>query len=297
MTETKDFDRRLGDWLEEGAQTIPDWLVEQALDQAHATRQVGAGIRWPWPTRPVSRLRLAVVLVLVLATLLAIAVGIGSNRRQVSPTRLLVTEAGGCWDDGTPTAVAIEGPMTIPDSNVLVDLPDLHQLTSIGQAMPGVVGLGDGVPGLSYGYEADGNTVYLLTAARGIVVAEVTEARSHGSLTGVRLGATPGSFVTGLRDIAGFTVSDPTSVGFAGLPAVAAEVSSGTASGWRHIDRRTSEGELGCVVDFTLPSRVTVVDVEGLLVLVQVWAADEEKLRAWVPAADALLESIRLSLG
>jgi hypothetical protein len=295
MTATHDFDRRIGEWLEEGAETIPDWLVEQALDQAHATRQMSPGIRWPWATRPVGRLRLALVIALALATLLAIAVGVGSIRTPDGPSRVLLTGAGGCWLGETPTAIDIQDPMAIPDSDVLVRLPDLRQMASGAQAAPGVFGLGDGVRGLSYGYESDGDAVYVSSAARGIVVAEVTMARSHGSLTGVRLGETPETFVAGLRDFAGFTVLDPEPVRFAGLRAFAAHVSTDATKGWKHIDRLSRVGKLGCVMDFALPSRVTVADVDGTLVLVQVWAASEEGLRTWLPGSDAVLESMRFS--
>lgn len=47
MTSMSDFDRRLGAWLEDGPQTIPDWLVEQSIEDAHATEQLRAGVRWP----------------------------------------------------------------------------------------------------------------------------------------------------------------------------------------------------------------------------------------------------------
>jgi hypothetical protein len=295
MTSVNDFDRRLGEWLEDGAQTVPDWLVEQALDQAHATPQLGAGIQWPWVPHSVGRLRLGVT-ALVLATLVAITVGVGSNRSPQLPSRLVVPDARACWSDGRPLTLAIQDPMAIPDADVRVHLREVQQVISSAQAMPGVLGLGDGVPGLSYGYEEDGDAVFVSSAARGIVVAEVTSAQSHGSLAGVRLGETPESFVAGLRDIAGYTVLDPTRVRFADYPAVAAHVSV-ASSGWKHIDRRSSEGDLDCVVDFTLPSRVTVVDVDDLLVLVQVWAASEEGLRPWLPIADAALASMRLSRG
>lgn len=296
MSATHDFDRRIAEWLEEGAQTIPEWLVEQALDQAHATPQMSPGIRWPWATRPVGGLRRVVVVVaLVLATLLAIAVGVGSNRAPDGPSRLLLTWVGGCFLGATLSDIEIQDPMTIPDSDVLVRLPDLRKMASGAQAAPGVFGLGDGVRGLSYGYESEGDAVYVSSAARGIVVAEVTMARSHGSLTGARLGETPEGFVAGLRDIAGFTVVDPEPVRFAERRAFAAHVSTDDTTGWKHIDRHSRVGTPGCVMDFALPSRVTVVDVDGTLVLVQVWAASEEGLRTWLPGADAILESMRIS--
>jgi hypothetical protein len=296
MTATHDFDRRIGDWLEEGAQTVPEWLVEQALDQAHATPQMRPGMRLPWETRPVGGLRRAVVVIaLVLATLLAIVVGVGSNRAPDGPSRLLLTRVGGCFLGATLSDIDIQDPMTIPDSDVLVRLPDFRQMASGAQAAPGVFGLGDGVRGLSYGYESHGDAVYVSSAARGVVVAEVTMARSHGSLTGARLGETPEGFVAGLRDVAGFTVVDPEPVRFAELRAFAAHVSTDSTTGWKHIDRHSRIGTPGCVVDFALPSRVTVVDVDGTLVLVQVWAASEEGLRTWLPGADAILESMRIS--
>lgn len=49
---TTEFDRRVGDWLEEGPQSVPDWLVDAALAEAHTTAQLSAGIhlplRLPW---------------------------------------------------------------------------------------------------------------------------------------------------------------------------------------------------------------------------------------------------------
>jgi hypothetical protein len=48
MNPQRSYDQRLDDWLEEGAQSVPDWLVEAALEQAHATPQLGRGFRLPW---------------------------------------------------------------------------------------------------------------------------------------------------------------------------------------------------------------------------------------------------------
>jgi hypothetical protein len=46
------YDRRIGDWLEEGPQGPPDWLVDGALEQAGALPQLRGGPRLPrlrWP--------------------------------------------------------------------------------------------------------------------------------------------------------------------------------------------------------------------------------------------------------
>ena len=296
MTATNDLDRRIGDWLEEGAQAIPDWLVEQALDQAHATPQLDPGIRWPWAALPVSGLRRTLVIALILATLLAIAVGVGSNRRADEPTRVPASGFG-CWSQERSPALPLRDPLAVPDSDVRVHLAATPEMLSTAQGRSGVIGLGDGVPGLSYGYEVVGSAIYLSTSARGIVIADVTRATSHAPATGgIVVGRDPASFVAGLRDVVGLAVSEPGVAQFADRPAVSANVSAGAASGWKHIDvqiRRDQPPD--CVVDFTLPSRVTVADVDGLLVLVQVWAADEEGLQAWLPTATALVETMRLS--
>ena len=48
MNPERGYDQRLSDWLEDGVQSVPDWLVEAALEQAHATPQQRRGIRLPW---------------------------------------------------------------------------------------------------------------------------------------------------------------------------------------------------------------------------------------------------------
>jgi hypothetical protein len=295
MTATHDFDRRIGEWLQEGAQTIPEWLVEQALDQAHATPQLRPGIRLPWTTRPVSGVRRAVVLALILATLLAIAVGVGSSRRAEEPTRV-PAPGFGCWSQERSPALPIRDPLAVPDSDIRVHVAATPEMLSTAQGRSGVIGLGDGVPGLSYGYEVVGSAVYLSTTARGIVIADVTRATSHAPATGgLLVGRDPASFVAGLRYVVGLAVSEPEVIQFADRPAVSASVSAGAASGWKHIDRKNRLTGPDCVVDFTLTSSVRVVDVDGLLVLVQIWAANEEGLRAWLPTATVLLETVRLS--
>lgn len=298
MNAMTEFDRRLGDWLEDGPQTVPDWLVEEALGQVRATSQIGPGIRLQWTIRPSNRLRLALVVAVVVAALLAIAVGVGSLVQPDVPTRQLIPGGAPGCSPTAPVALSGSGPITIPGTQVTVHMPAVQGLMSSGQAsVDGMIGFADGAPGLSYGLEPDPSGVSVSSRARGIVVAEVTQAISHAPATGgIRVGTDPATFVAGLRDTIGLAVLDPIPVSVDGHPAIRAMVSSdglrtGTPPRWTHIDRPG----LGCVVDFTLPSRVTVVDVGGALVLVQVWAANERELRAWLPTADALLESLRLS--
>src|SRR5215218_7281591 len=70
----REFDRRLGDWLEDGAQTAPDWVVEDAIQVAHATPQLGAGVRLPWFGRGLSAPSLGQLVPLAAGALGALAV-------------------------------------------------------------------------------------------------------------------------------------------------------------------------------------------------------------------------------
>lgn len=297
MNAMTDFDRRLGDWLEDGPQTVPDWLIEEALGQARATSQLSRRIQVPWTIPPSNRLRLATAIAVVLVALLAIAVGVGSLVPPDAPSRQLIPGGVPACSPSAPVALFGRDPMTIPGTKITVHMPAVQGVMSSGQAaVDGMIGFADGAPGLSYGLEPDPSGVTVSSRARGIVVADVTQAISHAPATGgIRVGTDPATFVAGLRDTIGLAVLDPTAVSVDGHQAISAMVSSdglrtGSAPGWTHIDRPG----LGCVVDFTLPSKITVIDVDGALVLVQVWAANEQELRAWLPTADALLESLRL---
>jgi hypothetical protein len=240
-------------------------------------------------------LLLVVVVAFVAASLLAVGGAVGSSPRASDPPRLVIADSLPCWSDEPLPELQLQESMAIPDSNIRIRLPSVQRSMTNVQGAPGALGLGEAVNGLSYGRLAADQTKYVSTNARGILIAEVTEARSHGSLKGKRLGSDAATIVAGLRTVAGFSVLDPARDRLAGLPAVSAEVSTSGLEGWKHIDRRTSAGDLGCVADFTLPSRVTAVDVQGAVVLVQVWAADNEGLRQWLPTADGLLKRLQLS--
>ena len=69
-----EFDRRLGDWLEDGAQTVPDWVVDDSIQRAHGTPQLGAGLRLPWLGRGLSAPSLGRLIPLAAGALGALAV-------------------------------------------------------------------------------------------------------------------------------------------------------------------------------------------------------------------------------
>lgn len=300
MSTGTDFDRRLARWLEDGVHSVPDWLVGRALDEAHATPQLGRGIRSPWVLPRVGGLKVAIVLGIMATALLAIASGAGSKPpgelAGEVPTMLPLESVTPCWgDEDAPVPLVVEDQIAIPETDLRVHLTPAPLSLLSAQSAARVIGFGDGVPGLGYGFVSSAEGDFVSSSARGIVIAVVTQAQSHGSLDGRPLGDTPEAFVVGLRDVAGFMVIGQAPANLAGRPAVRAHVSTVGLRDWKHIDARTRVGGLACVADFTLPSRITVLDVDGALVVVQVWAATDEGLQSWIGKADALLQQVGLS--
>jgi hypothetical protein len=88
MTRVRSYEERIGNWLEEGAQTIPDWVVDDALNRAHATSQLGAGLRLPWIGRRMPGSALTRVVPLAVGALGALAVVVAFVLGLVSAPRI-----------------------------------------------------------------------------------------------------------------------------------------------------------------------------------------------------------------
>jgi hypothetical protein len=99
MTAVNDFDRVLGEWLDEGPNRAPDRPVELAMEHArsHPRRRDPLGFLRPDPMAPRSRglgmgLRPGLVLAVLGLLLAAVAIGVGGSRQpsvvapETSPT-------------------------------------------------------------------------------------------------------------------------------------------------------------------------------------------------------------------
>ena len=100
-----DFDRQLGDWLEDGPQTIPDWVLDEALARAHVAPQMGAGLRLPWTGRTVPSPALGRLAPLLAGAIGALAVVAAFALGLLSAPRI---------GDGPPTPTHVVTPSATP---------------------------------------------------------------------------------------------------------------------------------------------------------------------------------------
>lgn len=172
----------------------------------------------------------------------------------------------------------------------------LHGRVAVGYSLPPETGLTVVMAGGSLGFVA-GRT-------RGIAVVDVTETRRHGSLIQQPpLGTDARTFFEELEkrlpytrgQVIDFDVLDLTSTTLGGRPAWSGVVTWSEVQ-WTHIDRATyGSTDSACALEFDVPHRLFVVDVGPAVVAVQIWAATEPELIAWLPDAIGLAGSLRLS--
>lgn len=124
MTALNDFDRVLGEWLDEGPNRAPDRPVELAMEHArsHPRRRDPLGFLRPDPMAPRSRgtgmaLRPGLVLAVLGLLLAAVAIGVGGSRQ---PSVVV--------PDASPTTSPIASPTPFPSptgaasAGILVEL-------------------------------------------------------------------------------------------------------------------------------------------------------------------------------
>jgi hypothetical protein len=124
MTALNDFDRVLGEWLDDGPNRSPDRPIELAMEHArsHPRRRDPLGFLRPDPMAPRSRglgmgLRPALVLAVLGLLLAAVAIGVGGSRQPA----LVVPEASPSASPiGSPSPLA--SPTGPASAGILVDL-------------------------------------------------------------------------------------------------------------------------------------------------------------------------------
>ena len=128
------------------------------------------------------------------------------------------------------------------------------------------------------------------------MIASVRQALTHPCPMGtgpsrVDIGDASADFLADLHRIAGvaFRATAPTTLD--GYPALETTVDV-RASMCNYADLHWPNLGLGPGLILHVPSRLTVADVEGETVLVQIWAATEADLAAWIPVATPFVDSI-----
>lgn len=105
----------------------------------------------------------------------------------------------------------------------------------------------------------------------------------------------PSTFLEDLHTIAGvgFGTTAPSTLD--GRPALTVRVNP-TASRCNNADFPSDfhTGSAGGddFISLKMPSQLTIVEVDGVTVLVDIWARTEAELSTWLPAANAIVESI-----
>jgi hypothetical protein len=136
----------------------------------------------------------------------------------------------------------------------------------------------------------------VLPRARGVKVIDVSGATAHYS-DGRPIGVDAASFLAGLaaNTILDLEVGEVTETRLGARRALMADIRSRDIEAHRengtlaHLDK---EGDPGSgIIDLWQPSRLIVADVDEAILVVQVWAASEEDLGAWLPEAERLVAS------
>jgi hypothetical protein len=130
---------------------------------------------------------------------------------------------------------------------------------------------------------------------RGIVVAALDGPVVHpcpesGTGSRIVIRSAPQEFLDDLRGHAGVALSAVVPTRFDGRPAVVTTVVPGQ-SRCTFTDFHTGND----YVLLNLPSRLILVDVDGMTVLIDVWALTDDALAAWLPEADEVVQSIHFT--
>jgi hypothetical protein len=301
-------DPRIEAWLADGPTTLSGIATMGIKTAARALPQ-RRGVALPWSSggRSTRTMLLAAAAVLAAAATLALVVG-GPVWFAPDPGPTATPAAS---PSAAASAAALASPPTIasavdcfplrdqPPGGMPVGGATLTGLrVAVEYSLPPEAGVTVAMAGGTLGFAAEGT--------HGIVVVDVTEARRHGSLIEQpRLGTDARTFLEDLEkrfpytvgQVIDFDVTDLTATTLGGRTAWSAVVTwSAEHNSWTHIDRATySPTVSACALEFDVPHRLFVVDVGKAVVAVQIWAATEPELTAWLPQAIGLADSLVLS--
>jgi hypothetical protein len=136
----------------------------------------------------------------------------------------------------------------------------------------------------------DPNAPHTVGVGRGIVVASANTPWGHGNGR-IRLRSVPAELLADLRDRAGIPLGPIAETTLDGHPALVVDVRYPGVNDLHF--RPRMDGLAGeDYIDLTLASRLIVVDVDGLTMLIDVWARTPDDLATWLPTADAFIDSI-----
>jgi hypothetical protein len=128
----------------------------------------------------------------------------------------------------------------------------------------------------------------------GVVVAPVMSAWGHGSAGRVPLRSNVDEFLADVDALLnGVDLEPVTTTTLDGRPALTTRTVIGMSSNHSdlHLDGPIT-GLSGLFINLTAPSVLIVADIDGVTVMVQVWAHTEDDLARWMPDARRFVDSI-----
>ena len=284
MTAGDNFEALLQQWLHEAApMSAPADVHGGAMERARRAgqrRSWWAGVRNAIPAARISfvlRASATVVLTLVLSTALLVWVG----RQPEAP----VTPP-----EPTPTATPTLTVTPLPSAS-----PGRAVARLFGRPFSYVVPTWDAVSRNPDPREAEG--IGFVAGDQGVFVVAPLDPVVHpcplidGESSRIAIRRTPAEFLEDMQRIAGLNFSDPVEGTFDGRPALFTE---------RTAESRTCGSDLHSgagigseLVDIGSAGRSIVLDVDGRLIFIDVWADTDDGLAEWLPIASEFVNSIQ----
>lgn len=120
----------------------------------------------------------------------------------------------------------------------------------------------------------------------GVTVVSAEAPLVHGTPTRVPIRSKPQDFLEDLRAIGHAKIGEPIPTTLDGRPALVATVESGNVPDFHY-----GPG-LSTHVTLDVGSQLIVADVDGITIVVVIWATDEDDMATWLPTATAFVDSI-----
>ena len=305
MNRSDEMDTILAGWFRDTAPaTMPAELHAEVIERARAARQrirwgavIGDALTRRQASRAIRIASLGVVLIAILIASLAIAgMPAAVAPRVVSPSDVASPSADASASPvaSTPASDRVQAsPMTSIFSVPFVyTIPDGSGLKVVGtreKAIAWAVGPNRLPNEGSFGGEGPetGNV-------HGVFVAPVMTAWGHGSDGRVPLRSTPAGFLADVGSLLfGVELEPVRTTTLDGRAALTTRTAPGISSNHSdlHVDGPIT-GLSGLYTLMTAPSRLIVADIDGVTVMIQIWASTEDDLAAWMPDALRFVNSI-----
>ncbi|MFL5708578.1 MAG: hypothetical protein ACJ77Y_06255 [Chloroflexota bacterium] len=309
MNRPDDIDTILAGWfLESAPSTVPAEIHPGVIARARSSRQ---RVRWaaalgevldrPARRPAVQAASIGSVAVAILATVLVIGpfpagVSPASSQSPTSTTstassasaRPSASTASTAPSDGSEIVTSFVPAFTyaIPEGSGLIAIGGRHGAVAwvVG---PNHEATDPSAPNAFGGQDPDAGNLH------GLMVANVSHAWGHGLDGRVPLRADPAGFLADMDTLlAGFDLEPVTATTLDGRPALVTRTVPGTGSGYDlHLDVPIT-GLAGPGVFLAGPYQITVADIGGVTVFVQVWADSEDDLATWLPVAQRFVDSM-----